>query len=297
MKGIKFRYNFINVAVISLSVVLFIIDYRNIGELFQKNGIAKIFIVLATVVIVHAIKAGRLYLALYGSDITFRSYLKVYCKVTPASMIIPYKLGEFFRMYCYGKILDSMIRGIVIIILDRFMDTIALVTMILIIWGGGWIGGGHITFLVYVLLIFLIFILIVYFAFPGVYKFWKHYMLSAEATERKLSILKMLGMLNHVYEEIQGVSKGRGIILYFMSLVAWAVEIVGVILQTGIFSNTYMSGDITNYLSSALGSNTSNELELFVFVSVIAMLVIYFIVKLVDWLTGKKGVNENNSCI
>lgn len=286
MKVIKGKYNLINIVVILIFSVLFINDYKNISELFQKNGVAQILIVLATTVIVHIIKASRLYLVLYGSDITFRSYLKVYCKVTPVSMIIPFKLGEFFRMYCYGSMLNNIIKGIVIVILDRFMDTIALVTMILLIWI---FNGGHITSLVYVLLIFLISIVVMYCAFPGVYKFWKHYMLCAKATKRKLTILKLLGMMEHVYEEVQGVSKGRGIILYVMSLIAWTVEISGVVLKTGIFSNTDMSGDVADYLSAAMGGNTSVELKLFVFTSVMAMLMIYAIVKLGDWLPEKRN--------
>lgn len=285
MNDIKLRYNFINIAVILVSTALFIMGYKNIGEILKESGIARLLIILSTVVIVHIIKAGRLYLVLYGSDITFKEYSKAYCKVTPVSMIIPYKLGEFFRMYCLGKTLGNMIRGIVIIILDRFMDTIALVTMILVM---RIFYGGYITSLAYILMIFLVGVLILYFAFPGVYKFWKRYMLRAKATERKLSILKMLNTLNHMYEEIQGVSKGRGIILYFMSLIAWGVEIGSIVLQVGIFSNTDVSSDVAVYLSSAMGVNSSNELKLFVFVSVIAMLIIYFIVKLMDLLSGKK---------
>lgn len=285
MNDIKLRYNFINIAVILVSTALFIMGYKNIGEILKESGIARLLIILSTVVIVHIIKAGRLYLVLYGSDITFKEYSKAYCKVTPVSMIIPYKLGEFFRMYCFGKTLGNMIRGIVIIILDRFMDTIALVTMILVM---RIFYGGYITSLAYILMIFLVVVLILYFAFPGVYKFWKRYMLRAKATERKLSILKMLNTLNHMYEEIQGVSKGRGIILYFMSLIAWGVEIGSIVLQVGIFSNTDVSSDVAVYLSSAMGVNSSNELKLFVFVSVIAMLIIYFIVKLMDLLSGKK---------
>ena len=294
MNGIKLRYYFINIIGILISAALFINDYKRIGDAFRFRGIGHFLIIAITVIIVHIIKAGRLYLALYGSDITFKLYLKVYCKVIPVSMIIPYKLGEFFRMYCYGYTLNNMVKGIVIVILDRFMDTIALMTMILLIWI---FNGGHITSLVYILMIFLILALIVYFVFPGVYNFWKHYMLRARATEQKLSILKMLNTLNHVYEEIQGVSKGRGIILYFMSLIAWGVEIGGVLLQVGIFSNTDISKGISDYLSSAMGGNLSDELELFVFASIILMIAIYFGVKISEGLPVRRVRNENNSNI
>lgn len=285
MNGRKFRYNGINIVAFLVATVLFIYEYKNLCELFNDCTIRQMLTIFATVIIVHIIKAARLYLALYGSEISFKEYIKIYCKVTPVSMIIPYKLGELFRMFCYGEALNNMIRGSVIVILDRFMDTIALITMIILIY---LFNGGHITSLVYVLMIFLTFVLIVYFVFPGVYRFWKHYMLRAKATERKLSILKLLSTMNHVYEEIKGVSKGRGIILYFMSLAAWAVEIGSVVLQRGVFSSAEIFDDVAAYLSTAMGNNSFDILRMFVFVSVVVMMTLYLIVKNMELFSRKK---------
>lgn len=285
MNGTKFRYNFINIAVILITTALFINDYKSIGTIFQNRVIIHILITVISVFVVHVIKAGRLYLALYGSDISFSEYLKVYCKVTPVSVVIPFKLGEFFRMYCYGKILGSVLKGIIIVLLDRFMDTIALVTMILLVW---LFNGGYITSFVYILLIFLMSAFLVYLVLPGVYKFWKRYILRAKATEYKLSALKALDMLNRIHKEISNVSRGRGIILYFMSLIAWGVEIGSIALQIGLFNDGDLNQIISDYLTSAMRSNQSVELRQFVFVSVIMMIAIYVAVKFTELLPRKK---------
>lgn len=286
MKETKGKYNFINIAVILIATFLFISNNIGLNALFEGRDIWKIGLLVLTVCLVHMIKSGRFYLELYGSGIDMSTYIKIYCKVTPVSIIFPYKLGEFFRMYCYGRQLENFLKGIVIVLLDRFMDTIALITMLLLLLI---FNGGEMTGFVYVLLIFLILVLLIYFLFPEVYKFWKKYMLRARATERKLHILKMFEILNTIYQEITNVSKGRGIVLYFMSLVAWAVEIGGIVLLNGMFHEKKLSHITIEYLSSAMGLAQSVELKQVVFVGVVVMFGFYILIKFREMMAKEKG--------
>jgi len=281
----KLRYICVNVIVILVTAVLFVIEYRTVSELFQNSGWMQLVILVLAVIFVHAIKATRLYLALYGADVNWRTYLKTYCKVTPVSMVFPFKLGEFFRMYCYGKHLGSGLKGIVIVLLDRFMDTIALITMILSI---RIFMGGALTSFTYWLLLFLGIALLVYFVFPGVYGFWKKYLLRAKATENKLRALKMLDGLQLIYREIVNVTKGRGMILYVLSLMAWSVEIGCIVLLKQIAGEEQLGQAILTYLASAMNVEQSTELRQFVFASVILMIMLYGIIKLAELFRGKK---------
>lgn len=285
MKKNNAVYNVVNLTVILMTAALFIYEYYDVRTIFAGRDIRHIIIIVITVFIVHFIKASRLYLALYGSDIDVRTYTKIYCKVTPVSVVFPFKIGEFFRMYCYGSEIRNLLKGIVTVILDRFMDTMALITIIILVW---MFGGGRITVLAYILLLFLLFVLLIYFVFPGVYKSWKKYLLKAAATEQKLKILKMMDLFNNVYQEITSVSKGRGIILYFMSLAAWAVEIGSIALLNGITDNEQLNDGIAAYLSSAMGSGTSVGLKQFIFVSVIMMIAVYAVLKFCGSIFRKK---------
>ena len=270
-------YNAINVAVILLTVIVFLAKYQDIKYIFMERNIDSIVIIAATVCVVHLIKASRLYLALYGTDVDVWTYIKIYCKVTPVSLVFPFKIGEFFRMYCYGVEIHNLLKGIITVIFDRFMDTTALVTIIFFVWI---INGGHITLFTYALILFLACILVLYFAYSGMYHFWKKYILKAKATEHKLDILKLLDMSNVLYQEIVGVSRGRGIILYFMSLIAWGVEIGSLVLLTETSVKESLSEIITQYLISAMRGGASVELKQFVFISAVLMLVIYIGIKL-----------------
>lgn len=269
-----------------MTAILFIFDYRNINEIFSDTDLFHVLIIVLTVLGVHIVKAGRLYFALYGSEISFARFLKIYCKVTPVSVIFPLKAGEFFRMYGYGHQLGNYLKGAIIVLLDRFMDTIALVTMILLVWA---FNGGDVTSFVYVLLVFLAFTLLIYIVFPGVYKFWKKYLLKTKATEKKLAVLQILDTLQLIYQEITSVSRGRGIILYFMSLFAWLVEMGSISALNGLSRTGKLNQKISEYLMSAMGSNQSTEFRQFVFVSVILMVIIYVALKIIE-LFGKKDL-------
>ena len=55
-----------------------------------------------------------------------------------------------------GRQLGNNLKGIVIILLDRFMDSIALVSILLLIW---MMNGGHVIPFVYVIVVFLVLVM------------------------------------------------------------------------------------------------------------------------------------------
>lgn len=278
-------YNVINVVILLAAAGLFVLNYR-FTDIFGGTSYAQVGIVLASAIIVHLVKASRLYLALYSQDINGASYVKTYCKVTPVSVIFPFKLGELFRMYCYGKLTGSFLRSIVIVLLDRVMDTIALIAVIVV---SIVLSGGQITFFMYLLILFIAVMVLLYLVFPGLYRYWKKYLLKARATERKLHSLKALEYCNRVYAEIAKVIKGRGIILFFLSLIAWGTEIGGVAIINRLRKNEPISDKIMLYLTSALKGQQGIEMKQFIFISVVLMITMYILVKAFELLGRKRA--------
>ena len=277
-------YNLVNLLVLGLTVVLFVHDYVLPGTLPALLAPEGMPVLILTVLLVHAVKAIRLYLALYRLDMSRSVCMKLYAKVTPVSVVLPWKLGEFFRIYCCGAELKSYLKGVVIIVLDRFFDTVALVTMILLVW---LIGGGSLPPLIYALLIFLGLVLLLYFAFPGMYEVWKHYLLSSKATAHKLSMLKLLDGTFRIYREIKGVLHGRGSMLYILSVLAWGVEIGSLALLHG--AEGHLGETVSCYLSAALGMGDSAELKRFVVFTILLLILAYIVIKLAETLAGKRS--------
>ncbi len=287
MKKESFVYNFINIIVLVTAALIFVMNY-SLDGVFGQIMANQVAVITITVIMVHFLKAFRLYLALYGANISPSNYAKTYCKVTPVSIILPFKLGELFRMYCYGHQTGDMLKSVVTVLLDRFMDTIALVTMIVIMW----LASGEVLMpIVYLLVVFLVVIALMIALFPGLYSYWKKYFLRANATPRKIYALKGLDAINKVYLEIMNVTRGRGIILYVLSLIAWAVEIGSVSLLCNIDTlneSENLAVKVSEYLKSALTGNQTIELKRFVLISVVLMIVIYLFVKAIDTAKGER---------
>lgn len=282
----KISYNVINIFAIMATILLFLHNFWDVHIIFRAKNIYYILLLIAIVLLVHTIKAVRLYLALYGSDLKGISYIKTYCKTTSVSMVIPLKAGEFFRMYCYGKWLGVM-KGVVVVLLDRFMDTLALVTVIFLVKP---FDKKSVMLFAYILFAFLVFVVSGYFIYPGIHRFWKQYLLRAKASENTLAMLRVLENLNKIYAETENVVRGRGVMLYLMSLMAWGVEIGGMILLNVTSGGTETASAISCYLTSAMMGNSSSELKQFIFISVIFLVIVYFTVKL--YRTVEKGKNR-----
>ena len=281
----KILYIIINVIVLTIATLLFFNNYSFDLSLFSINK-KVVFLSFILIFAVHTLKAARLYLSLYGNKFDIKEYIKTYCKVIPVNIILPFKTGELFRIYCFGYLIKNNLKGIVVVLLDRFMDTTALITLILLICFFDKI---HITFLIYILIIFSFILFLIYYLFPGFYKFWKHYFLSEKATKRKLWALKILEKINSVYIEITNIVKGRGIILYFLSLIAWVVELLNLVLILKINNLSNVNNKILEYLYCATGEKSSLEFNWFIFVSIIILISFYFIFQILKCINKKEN--------
>lgn len=270
MRNYSFQYKIINLLVLGLCFIIFFKNY-NVQEILDDTAL-DLFIILASVAWVHILKAARLYFAIYGSKISLHRHLKTYSKVTPASILLPFKLGEFFRMYCYGTETGSAPKGILTILLDRFMDTLALLTMLTAVC---LVSGSAFDPFVFALIVFLAGLLGAYFLFPGLSAYCKKFLLLIRATPKRLQALSFLEKLKVIYREITAISKGRGIILYFLSLFAWGVEIGAVLLISFLKGEADPSDKISIYLRAALSGAAPIELRQFIFFSLLLMIITY----------------------
>jgi uncharacterised protein family (UPF0104) len=277
-------YKLINILVIAISMLVFTFEYYDSGQLFKNINLCSIIVFLVLVVVVHILKSVRLYLALYYSELKWSDFIKVYCKVTPVSVVLPFKIGDIFRMYCYGQLVGNLLRGVVITMLDRFMDTAALVTVIILTW---FLAGGKMDLLVYLFVIFLIITCVIYFVYPGIVRIWRKSLLKSNATESRIAILGVLKKFDEIYKEIDGVTKGRGIILYILSILAWGIEIGSLYIISTINNTKQIDNDVFEYLRAALRGNKSLELKRFIMVTILLLMGVYIIIKILDTVNKK----------
>lgn len=281
----KKGYMIVNSFFLSLSAVMFykifMTDTDSSGEGVLLRVACMILLTSATV---HGLKAFRLYVALYGKGVSFGSHMKQYSKTAIVSMILPVKSGDLFRAYCYGNLVKSWYSGIVLAVLDRFMDTLALVTMMFLMQAAGI---AQAIPLLYVLLAALAGILVCYLICPQICRYWKRYFLILDASVRRNQVLRSLCYLEHAYGEVAAVVKGRGVILYVLSLLAWIVETGGLAILSRMLSDRGTGQAVSAYLLAALAGTESAYLKQFVAVSVALMGALYLLIGMADMI--RKG--------
>lgn len=257
----------------SLYFIAFVFLFKNL--IFIRLDTPIFILTLLAVIVVQIIKAVRLYIAFYGNNISYSDYIITYCKVAPISVIFPFKLGELYKIYSFGRLISNWPKSLVIILLDRFFDTLALVCTILFFQVGS---KESFSLLVLMLFLFLFITAFVFISFPKIYYFWSNYLLHLNATPNRLKILRFLKKLNKIYCEIENVVKGRGMILLILSFAAWILEI-GLLLLIIAFklginpSEIYET--IVNYLMSAILNEHNIEMLNFTRISFVATFMIY----------------------
>ena len=113
--------------------------------------------------------------------------------------------------------------------------------------------------------------------FPETIKYWKKMFLTLKATPGKLKALEWIEVSIHVFREFEEVCKGRGILMYALSVLAWVVEIGGLMIQTKGIARGEVN-IVNGYLLAAIGGGMSIELRRFVIASVVFLLLIWLLI-------------------
>ena len=265
------RYNLVNLIVLAAATLWFFTQRMETG-LFA--GVESTwFLLLVGVVLTNLfLKFIRIYLIFFEKELSFVENIKLYCKIVPVSSIFPFKLGELFRMYCYGYKVGSGVTGVIGVLLDRFVDTAALLT---VLFGVTLAAGGGFSAIFCVLAAFAIVILAAYLLFPQVYRFWNHHLLLTAATRRKLMVLRLLASFDRAYRETSRILRGKFMTLYILSLLAWGTELGGLFLLCGSQEDAAI-----RYLTAVLTGGDFLYGKQFMVVSLCICIAIYLILKI-----------------
>lgn len=287
MAGIRL-YNSINVIVLALTVLLFFRTghIENFGLLLFEADVASVIVtdICVTVMIVNILKALRLYFELYEKDISIGLFIRQYCKVTPISIVIPFKLGDIFRAYCYGHVVKDFSVGVAVIAFDRFVDTCALVTLFLLAYCSI---GFQLSWIFFTLLFTLVILMLLYFSCPGMCKYWTRYFVFAEGSQSALNILKIIKGIEQAYLELRTVVNGKFLLTYVISLLAWGAELGGIVYCYRAMSRD-MSLSINEYLSCIITGGNLDYLSGYVCISTILLIFIYVVAFCTDRI--RKGI-------
>lgn len=226
MKLKKAIYKIANIILIGLAFLflanLILKNNDLIINIFAINN--KIVILIVGVLIfcgIHILKLLRFYLILLEEKLDFKRFIRIYIKTAFVNITLPLKSGEIFRFYCYSNETNNYKIGFLSILVERFLDTCALLLFILPYE----IFCRHqLSRITIILFIFILLGFVVYNVFYPIYKYINRFLILNVTSKKSLKVLKLLEKQNEWYLYSKKLIKGRFTLVFLLSFLAWALE-------------------------------------------------------------------------
>lgn len=269
-----------------ISTIFFLITITKFKFSLEFNlGCFLLFIILY--LISHLFRFIRICVIYVEEKRTIKDIFKIYILTTYINFFIPLKLGELFRIYKFSVFFDNFGKGFIGIWIDRFFDTLILISIL--VYG---IGIKRIIsyILIISLLIFLLFSVFCYLCFNYTYIYVNRIILTKSETKKGIYILNFVESIKKLYNYAKYLLLGRTPILFLISILVWIFEISSYSLFAKSFDlkfNLFMIPEILSYSVS----NLSNFSNLQVILSCIIFLIsaIIFFKSFINKLKGEKS--------
>lgn len=238
------------------------------------------FALILTVLLVYSLKAFRVYFLLSGEGVSLSKFLSAFSLTTLLNIIVPFKLGELFRFFCFGHMIKNYLKGFAVVLLDRFVDIVSLLFVFVIM---KFLGRAEFSWIFFFLLFASIFLILFYSALQNLLSFWNEYFVKSRPSKRHLHALVFLRKIGVFYGELKNLILGRFFAIFTLSVFSWGIEIVSLILCKRFFDFA-PANLVSTYLSAALTGKTFLPLENFIHTSAIFLGFIFAISILANFL-------------
>jgi hypothetical protein len=233
-------------------------------------------------ILVHLAKMMRLYLVLMEHKISFGSFVLLYLKTTLVNLIIPFKLGELYRIFCINKETGHWQVGVLSILVDRFFDTLALCIILLPL---DIFLFGRLSFITLLFLTVMVLVVICYAAVLPTYKYLNRYLIKEKSSPRAMAALKGLEVVRVWYDFTHDLISGRFALILAASFGGWIFEIGTLKVLAVYLALPFDVGDFATYIQAIFGAGSSELLRPYTLYSILLMAV--FTVAGVIWISIK----------
>lgn len=179
-------------------------------------------ILLVLFVLVHLAKMVRLYLVLMEHGIGLWKFILLYCKTTFVNLIIPFKIGELYRIYAVKKETKVWQVGVLSVMIDRFFDILALMLVLLFI---DVLKNSRLSPVTVIFFVALAVLTTVYLMILPTYTYLNKYIIMHKQSKRSMIMLKGLEYVKQWYDFSTNLIRGRSALITLASLMGWVFEV------------------------------------------------------------------------
>lgn len=227
--------------------------------------------------LVHLAKMVRLYLVLMEHGIDLKRFLLLYCKTTFINLLIPFKIGELYRVYKIKQETKHWQVGILSVLIDRFFDVLALFFLLLVM---DVYGKGRISAITLLFFICLSLITVLYVVLLPTYTYLNNYLIVHKQSVRAMLTLKGLSYIKEWYDFSADLIRGRFALITLSSLAGWMFEVLllkGLSMQliaAGKDGGVFGIRDFSDYVSSIFFGGGSTLMQIYTYGTAVVFLLL-----------------------
>jgi hypothetical protein len=223
----------------------------------MDDKVVCLILMLAGFVLVHLFKMMRLYLVLMEHRLPFGKFVLLYLRTTLVNLLIPFKLGEFYRIEEVFRLTGIWQVGVLSVVVDRFFDILALFFCLLFVWIMGGVSAA-------VLPVFGCMILVgglLYLSVPGSFSYLNRYLIQRRASRRSMAALRGLDVVKAWYDFTANLIRGRAVMITLTSAFGWAFEILTLTMLARYFGLPYRFEDFGRYVDAIFQAGSSMQIQ------------------------------------
>lgn len=269
MKNKKGIYLFINLIMFAI-IIYYLFVVKN--NLFDVN-IKYILFAIIPFLLIHLLRIIRQYIILMENKIKISRLTRAYLKSSLTNTVVPFKIGELFKIYLYGYEMNNYKKSIIGVLVDKFFDAFLL---LIILISAEIYYNQPLSIITVLLLIFTGLVIIFYISFENTYNFLNKYIILNKNSELGIKCLKILEEAKNIFSDINDMIKDRVILILSLSILSWIFEIwfVSIISRAININSGFI--DFINYMNNSF-IGMPNELSIYYISVTIILFVIFYI--------------------
>lgn len=270
----KKRKNKIIYILINIIIILIICYY--LFKVDKKiNIINPMYIIYAILpfLCIHIVRIIRQYIILMDNKLKLSNLTSAYLKSSLTNTIVPFKIGELFKIYLYGYEMDNYRKSFLGVIIDKCFDAVVLLVLFI---STELFYHQPLSFITILLLIFVGLMVIIYISFENTYNFLNKYLIINKNSSLSIKCLKILEELKSIFSDVKNMIKDRIMLILVLTSLSWVLEIwfVSIISKMANMNSSFM--DFINYMNSSF-IGISNELSKYYILVTIVLFIIFIV--------------------
>lgn len=240
------KHNISSILSISFGIVFLFYIYRLVeidnfdsSKIFESTKYNLIFLGIFLYFFSHFFRALRLIIMSSNYSFSYRSLILEQFKANGFNLLLPFKLGESYRLFAFKKFFKSYTNSFALLLTERFFDFFTLIFLLCL---GLYLSSDSIKIFEGLLLIslsiFLIFTL-VFFIFKDALLILQRNLLVKKTSKLNLNLMKISNKLILSYDEMAMIAKNKILVISVMTLIIWSLEFSVFLIFYNFFNGNY----------------------------------------------------------